>query len=201
MGTLFAGFLRAPMTSVFMVLEVSGDYSIIVPVMISNTIAYLISRHYLKVPIFDLLAREDGVDLPSMEEQREAPTLRVEDAMQPAPAAILDAEDSVNSAIERTRGFSHELFLVRYPSGLWTIITASTLKTMAEEEKGGSPLEEVYTHPRVPVVHPDEQLDTALRRIGDWPMLPVVSRANFRKLEGVISVQDVLAAYKKAPAE
>src|SRR5207253_3491015 len=38
MGTLFAGFLRAPMTSVFMVLEVSGNYSIIVPVMVSNTI-------------------------------------------------------------------------------------------------------------------------------------------------------------------
>jgi CIC family chloride channel protein len=39
MGTLFAGFLRVPMTSVFMMLEVSGNYSIILPVMISNTIA------------------------------------------------------------------------------------------------------------------------------------------------------------------
>jgi chloride channel protein, CIC family len=46
MGTLFAGFLRVPMTSVFMVLEISGDYSIILPVMISNTLAYLISRKY-----------------------------------------------------------------------------------------------------------------------------------------------------------
>ena len=44
MGVLFAGFLRAPMTSVFMVLEVSGNYSIIVPVIVANTIAYAISR-------------------------------------------------------------------------------------------------------------------------------------------------------------
>ena len=44
MGVLFAGFLRAPMTSVFMVLEVSGNYSIIVPVIVANTFAYLISR-------------------------------------------------------------------------------------------------------------------------------------------------------------
>lgn len=201
MGTLFAGFLRAPMTSVFMVLEVSGDYSIIVPVMISNTIAYLISRHYLKTPIFDLLAREDGVDLPSMEEQREASTLRVEDAMQPVPKVILNAEDSVNTAVERIIGSSNDLFLVRYRTGSWTDVRAATLRSMADDERGGSPLEEAYTHSRMPVVHPDEPLDIALRRMGDWPMLPVVSRANFRQLEGVVSIQDVLAAYKKAPAD
>ena len=62
MGTLFAGFLRVPMTSVFMVLEVSGNYSIILPVMISNTIAYLISRQYQPTSLFDLLSRQDGMD-------------------------------------------------------------------------------------------------------------------------------------------
>ncbi len=44
MGTFFAGFLRVPITSVFMVVETTGSYSIVLPVMISNTIAYLISR-------------------------------------------------------------------------------------------------------------------------------------------------------------
>ena len=81
MGTLFAGFLRVPHTSVFMVLEVSGNYSIILPVIISNTIAYVISRSFQPVPIFDLLSRQDGMELPSMEEMREGRTLRVEDAM------------------------------------------------------------------------------------------------------------------------
>lgn len=196
MGTLFAGFLRAPMTSVFMVLEVSGDYSIIVPVMISNTIAYLISRHFLKTPLFDLLAREDGVDLPSMEEQREASTLRVEDAMQPAPVAIFEGEDSVNTAIERTKQSTDTLYLVRNGTGAWTCILAPALLRLADDGKGGLPLEEVYTSTRLPVVHPDHPLDYALRQIGDFPVLPVVSRANFRKLEGVVSIQDILSAYK-----
>ena len=71
MGVLFAGFLRAPMTSVFMVLEVSGNYSIIVPVIVANTLAYVISRSLQPVPIFDLLTRQEGLELPSMEEQRE----------------------------------------------------------------------------------------------------------------------------------
>ena len=91
MGALFAGILRAPMTSVFMVLEVSGNYSIILPVIISNTIAYLISRSLQPAPIFDLLSRQDGLDLPSLEEERELAVLRVEDAMH-APTPQTGAE-------------------------------------------------------------------------------------------------------------
>ena len=40
-GTLFAGFLRTPITSVFMVIELSGNYTAILPVMISTMIAYV----------------------------------------------------------------------------------------------------------------------------------------------------------------
>jgi chloride channel protein, CIC family len=83
MGTLFAGILRAPMTSVFMIVEVSGNYSIILPVMISNTIAYLVSRRFQQHGLFDVLARQDGTELPSMEEERESAVRSVEDAMRP----------------------------------------------------------------------------------------------------------------------
>lgn len=199
MGTLFAGFIRAPLTSVFMVLELSGDYSIIVPVMVSNTMAYLISLHYLDTPIFDLLAREDGVDLPSMEEQREARSLCVEDAMRPVNGLVLNAEDSVNTALDRTRESTDGIFLVRYETGKWTNIKGPVLRGLARDANGGLPLGEVYTSASLPVVHPDQPLDWALGQIGDWPFLPVVSRANRRKLEGAISIQDILSAYKNAP--
>ncbi len=92
MGTLFAGILRAPMTSVFMIVEVSGNYSIILPVMISNTIAYFVSRQFQRHALFDLLARQDGTELPSMEEERESEIRTVEDAMRPAADGGLDAE-------------------------------------------------------------------------------------------------------------
>ena len=91
MGTLFAGFLRVPMTSVFMVLEVSGNYSIILPVIISNTIAYVIGRRFQETPIFDVMTREEGLDLPSMEEGREQTALLVENAMRKPVGLILKA--------------------------------------------------------------------------------------------------------------
>jgi CIC family chloride channel protein len=87
MGTFFAGVFRAPMTSIFMVFEVSASYVIILPVMIANTISYFVSRRLHPVPFFTMLAQQEGVDLPSAEEYRNTEVLRVEDAMQPVPAA------------------------------------------------------------------------------------------------------------------
>jgi CIC family chloride channel protein len=98
MGVLFAGFLRAPMTSVFMVLEVSGNYSIILPVLIANTFAYVISRWLQPIPIFDSLTRQDGLELPSMEEQREMDILQIEDAMRIESPLVLKSEDSLEAA-------------------------------------------------------------------------------------------------------
>src|SRR5208282_4124843 len=93
MGALFAGILRAPMTSVFLVLEISGNYAIILPVIIANALAYLISRSLQPTPIFDLLSRQDGIDLPSLEQDRERAVLRVEDAMHaPTPQVSLRLE-------------------------------------------------------------------------------------------------------------
>jgi CIC family chloride channel protein len=92
MGTFFSGVFRAPMTSIFMVFEVSASYSIILPVMIANTIAYFVSRRLHPIPFFTMLAQQEGVDLPSAEEYRSTEVLRVEDAMQPVPPhAVLDS--------------------------------------------------------------------------------------------------------------
>jgi CIC family chloride channel protein len=83
MGTFFAGVFRAPITSIFMVFEVSASYVIILPVMIANTTAYLLSRRLHATPFFKMLAEVEGVNLPSAEEKRNFQPLRVEDAMQP----------------------------------------------------------------------------------------------------------------------
>ncbi|HWB84789.1 MAG TPA: chloride channel protein [Bryobacteraceae bacterium] len=88
MGTFFAGVFRAPMTSIFMVFEVSASYVIILPVMIANTISYFISRRLHPVPFFTMLAYQEGVDLPSAEEYRSTESLHVEDAMQPVPESV-----------------------------------------------------------------------------------------------------------------
>ena len=65
MGTLFAGIIRAPMTSVFMIFEITQDYQILVPLMVANLLSYLISRRFQPTPVYHALLQQDRVHLPS----------------------------------------------------------------------------------------------------------------------------------------
>lgn len=197
MGVLFAGFLRAPMTSVFMVLEVSGNYSIILPVIVANTFAYVISRGLQPTAIFDLLTRQDGLELPSMEEQREEGILRVEDAMQPADAPVLDAQKTLDQAIQALDHSEIEQVLVRLTPTDWGSVSKQQLFAMAKEGKGGTTLGAVLPIAAVPHLHPDHPLETALRYVDRWPLVPVVSRADLGKLEGVVTQRHALERYRE----
>jgi CIC family chloride channel protein len=198
MGTLFAGFLRVPLTSVFMVLELSGNYSIILPVMISNTIAYLISRQYQKTSLFDLLSRQDGMDLPSMEARREEISVHVEDAMRPYQGAVLNIEDPLSAVLARADASPEVFMFVEDGAGRWYGINKDELRRQATHWREDATLRRVLPPFPLPHLHPDHVLEEALRRLGDWPLLPVVNRANFRKLEGVVGLPDILEAYRTA---
>ena len=195
MGVLFAGFLRAPMTSVFMVLEVSGDYSIIVPVMIANTLAYLISRRLQPVPLFEMLTRQDGLELPSMEEQREEVVLRVEDAMRPATLPVCPSWENITYAIAAAEtAHAEEVMIDDRPFG-WTSITLFDLRKLADEGRSAQALRSVVPEKRAPHLHPDHRLETALHFVNEWRLLPIVHRADSAQLVGVISLEDILETY------
>ncbi|MGH9430250.1 MAG: chloride channel protein [Terriglobia bacterium] len=198
MGTVFAGSLRVPMTSVFMVLELSGNYSIILPVMVSNTIAYLIARKFQPIGLFDLLSRQDGMDLPSMEEQREESPLRVEDAMRPAPDPVLRGEETFAEAFRKIVNLPEQHFLINQGNRGWSSITKELLQWQALGEKPEQKLNTLPSNTRLPWLHPDQALDVAMRLIGDRPLLPVVNRAVPDKLEGIVTLGDILETYQSA---
>jgi CIC family chloride channel protein len=196
MGVLFAGFLRAPMTSVFMVLETSGNYAIILPVIVANTVAYVVSRSLQKTPILDLLTRQDGLVLPSLEEQRDEAILRVEDAMKPPPTVMLDADISIAEAEQRSQSLPHNVVLVQMQLGGWRSVSKADLARMVKEGKGDLTLASVLPKQDLPYLYPDLSLDMALRHVNQVVLVPVVNRANLRKLEGVITRDDVLNRYE-----
>jgi CIC family chloride channel protein len=130
------------MTSVFMVFELSASYTIIVPVMVANLVAYLVARTLNRVSFFDMVAAQDGMLLPSAERQREWRPLRVEDAMAAAApgepevagfdetAPVLHPDEALDSAL-RLFGSRERLRVVsrRSPSTvLGTLSLADVLK-------------------------------------------------------------------------
>jgi CIC family chloride channel protein len=197
MGTLFAAFLRVPMTSVFMVLEVSGNYSIILPVIISNTIAYLISRHYQPTALFDLLSRQDGTDLPSMEERREEVSVHVENAMRAYQGTVLNIEEPLSTALARADASAEDFVFVEDGTGQWRGIMKGELRRQATQSQEGATLRSLLPPETLPHLHPDHALEEALLRLSDLPLLPVVNRADFRKLEGVVTLAGILETYRE----
>lgn len=197
MGVLFAAFLRVPLTSVFMVFEVSGNYSIVLPVILANTIAYLIARSLQPIPIFESLTLQDGLALPSMEEAREETTLRIEDALQPLagqPFAGTDPAAKIAAAVEAEK---EDFALIRCAGNRWYVIAAADLEKVAlSAEAADKPIEGLLPEDRAPVLYPDLPLNETLAHFHRWPLLPVVNRAMSGLLEGVVSQKDVLKCYE-----
>ena len=213
MGVLFAAFLRAPLTSVFMVLEVSGNYSIIIPVILANTIAYLISRVLQPIPIFELLTLQDGLYLPSMEELREESSLHLEDAMQPITVPVLQGtetiENTARSLAQYGDGKAMQVVLIQCNDGLWYVAKREELEALFSEATADATGETQDAAPevlslaerlgpeRTPILFPDLPLSSALPHFRRWPLLPITNRAMRGSLEGVVSLQDVLNRYQQ----
>jgi CIC family chloride channel protein len=211
MGVLFAAFLRAPLTSVFMVLEVSGNYSIVLPVILANTIAYLISRVLQPVPILEQFTHQDGLDLPSMEELREESNLHLEDAIQPVTVPILQGSETIPNTLQSLTQYedakSTPVFLIQCSDGLWYAARREELQSLVAKPDPGltdppqpnptATLAERLGPERTPVLFPDLPLSSALPHFQRWPLLPVTNRAMRGSLEGVVSLEDVLTRYQK----
>lgn len=63
MGAVFAGIVRAPMTSVLIVFEMTGSYGLVLPLMIANMSAFALARYWRKVPVYEALLAQDGIYL------------------------------------------------------------------------------------------------------------------------------------------
>ena len=201
MGVFFAGFLRTPITSVFMVIELTGSYTAILPIMTANLVAYFISRTYQKVPLFDLLARQDGFVLPSIEEQREQVPLTVEVAMKTDGSVVALPDELAADLARRAEAQKDALILVRMNPGQWLLLDRDELRRLAADGAMTTKAAEAKPRGPLPILFRDQSLEDALHAVGDWPAVPVVSRADLSELEGVVTLADILRAFRNASVE
>jgi CIC family chloride channel protein len=64
MGAVFAGIVRAPMTSVLIIFEMTGGYGLVLPLMIANMSAFVLARHWRHISVYEALLAQDGIHLP-----------------------------------------------------------------------------------------------------------------------------------------
>ncbi|HME31434.1 MAG TPA: chloride channel protein [Terriglobales bacterium] len=195
MGAVFAGIVRAPMTSVLMIFEMTQDYAVIVPLMIANLVSLFISSRLQRQPIYDALAVQDGIHLPTAETRHRHRERQVTRVMHPA-TEWLPAEITVEEALERIRASKFRTCLVTDRRGVVGVINLPTLEREVAEG-AAKQLGEIVSGLVFPHVHPDQGIDLALERMGanQIEVLPVVSRADVHKLEGIVTLQDILDSY------
>jgi CIC family chloride channel protein len=200
MGAVFAGVVRTPMTSVLMIFEMTQDYAVIVPLMIANLVSLFIASRLQHEPIYEGLAIQDGIHLPSAETRLRYGQRQVVRVMHSVGEldGLLSAEMTVREAWDHVRSSAIQTKLVTDQRGVIGVINLSRLEKELQEDEGtDKKLGDLVDAMAFPHVHSDQALDLALERMGSnqIEILPVVNRGDIHKLEGIVTLRDVLNAY------
>ncbi|HEY6989712.1 MAG TPA: chloride channel protein [Bryobacteraceae bacterium] len=194
MGTAFAGIVRTPITSVIMIFEMTRDYTIIVPLMISNLISFFISQQLQREPIYEALALQEGVYLPTGESREELTGIPVGNVMRTG-VELLSSEVDVAAAKQQFEKEKVHSWPVGDHNYLQGVVRSHDIETAQPPPAAMSDL--LKAHPEYPYVHSDHPLSYALERMGTAgvDVVPVVSRANIHQMYGVVTLAGILATY------
>jgi CIC family chloride channel protein len=172
--------------------------------MIANLVSLFLASRLQHEPIYEALAVQDGIHLPSAEGRQRQGLRQVARIMRPA-SELLASELTVGEALQQVRASAFRSWVVvdQRLAGQRGVIGVIKLSTLEQEgvEHSAKLLAELVREPVFPHVHSDQGLDLALERMGanQIEILPVVSRSDVHQLEGVVTLRDVLDSYGVGP--
>ncbi|NUO47651.1 MAG: CBS domain-containing protein [Polyangiaceae bacterium] len=195
MGAFFAGVIRAPITSVLIIFEMTGSYRLVLPLMIANTVAYVVARRMGRESIYEALLDQDGVRLPlGRSAGSTLTTLSTRSAMT-TDVTTLAVDMTVVEALSEVSALSFSSFPVVAPDGtLQGIITEGRLRRLAAEGEGEVRLGDQARLREY--LHTGQTLRDALSamsRLGVRQMV-VVEETDRTRLAGILSMSDVMRA-------
>ena len=205
MGTMFAGVNRTPMTSIFMIFEVTQDYNLIMPLMVANILAYAVAGRLQHEGIYEIMAEQDGIHLPSSKNRHVLQRLTNSDALAPS-SVFFHAGESVQQVLPRVQGMEQSAFPVMKDGALLGLVATKALTREMAEHRPQTPVGNLAEWQHSAMVFPDESLEDSLRKLGNGaPVLAVVSRLDSHQLLGVLTTSDIMNAFgiaaRSAPVE
>ena len=199
MAAVFAGAASAPMTSVIILFELTGDYRIILPLMLAVVISTLVSDALSRDTIYTLKLRRRGVDLRLGRDVDLMRSVTAGQAMNAdvstVPASLTAAEAA--DALEEQR--ARFLVVVDDAGLLDGLVTVRDVEQVLLENKPGCTVGEVASRPVV-TAFPDEPLSQVIRRMSvrDLGQVPVVERTAPRHVLGALGRGEIVRAYNQA---
>jgi CIC family chloride channel protein len=192
MGTLFAGIIRAPMTSVFMIFEITQDYQILVPLMAANLLSFAISKRYQPVPVYHALLQQDRIHLPAAGAAGGGPSGKTARHVMRSDVPFIPPGASIERAWEIARAQEAPAYLVGTQARLDGAVTRARLEQAVQHGRGAAPIASIVD-PAPAHAHPDHPLDVVFERFAESDgVLPIVSRADTARVEGVVTLDTIM---------
>jgi CIC family chloride channel protein len=198
MGAVFAGAAQAPISAILILFEMTGDYKIILPLMITCVISTLVVKKISKDSIYTLKLRRRGIDILKIKKKDLMEMIRVSEAMFRRVITVLD-KDTVRNAGLMIKKTTHRGFPVLDVDGsLCGMVTQQDINKALNSGKGDIPVQEVMTRDLI-LCYPDETLKSALEKLGERNIgrIPVVEREDNTHLVGLITRKGIITAYNK----
>ncbi len=194
MGAVFAGIIRAPITSVLIIFEMTGSYGLILPLMLANMTSYVIAKRYDALPIYEALLEQDRVFLPSRSNtgKHELDKLSVGMAMT-RKVVTLSSALSVRQALKKISDSEITTFPVVDEDGICLgFVTAARLERNIAEHGPDHPIAGVVGKPTI--IYADNSIGRAIVRMNEKKVLKlfVVDRTHHNKLLGILTMSDII---------
>ena len=192
MGAVFAATSRAPITAVVIVFELTGDYSIILPLMLAVVVATALSHLLTEDSIYTLKLRRRGIDIEHPATEGALAGVAIAAAMQPAPIPLA-AEARMSDVAARLADEGRlALPVVDVDDRVIGVIDARAIERAIERGEDGAAL---VLAESAPSLRPSDDLAKAIESIteGDREGLPITDASG--ALAGWVEHRDLLRAY------
>jgi CIC family chloride channel protein len=198
MGAVFAGVVHAPLTAMLILFELTRDYSLILPLMLTCVISNVISTHLHEESIYTELLRRRGHVIRAGTEVNVMESLTVRDNMV-RDVLFLNVKDTAANLLNLMHKSKHAGFPVLDNQGkLAGIVTLHDMRDKVKQGELEKPITQIMSK-NVVTAYPDESLDIVLKRLAahDVGRLPVVSRKDRITLIGIITRSDIVKSYDR----
>lgn len=196
MGAFFSAVTKGPITAIVIVFEMTTDFNLVLPLMISSVISYLTADALYSGSIYNRLLALDGINLDQREEDdgrgKQLTQLTAEMLMQPK-VETLPSSMRLRDAVEAFARSHHRGFPVVDQGKLVGIVTQTDLAdTSLDSKLGGGTLADLMT-PNPVTVKPTDPLSHVLYLLNHFKIsrLPVTEGQH---LIGIITRADIIRA-------
>jgi CIC family chloride channel protein len=201
MAAFFSSAAHAPITAILILFEMTGDYNIVLPLMLATVVSTLISRLLSRESIYTLKLTRRGIHLEQGQDVDVMQGVTVREAMTTEMDVVPPGMSLVELADEFARTHHHGFPVVDEAGDLVGVVSIRDLEqALAAGTMNGKTVVDIATTEGLLVAYPDEPMWKALKRLGtrDVSRLPVVQEEGSRRLVGVIRRHDIVRAYNHA---